>query len=438
MPCPQCGLDACSCAAARPPSARPVPRISFSYEHEPELVDPETHDDSEQMFEDSLMSSPVTEYRSIQLGPERDQQSINSQIVQNAVAAEDHSVAYETRHRAQTGIERHAVEESSADERCDNWRDEISSRLNNYAKRRGRKQLAGAYSMQLDFERPRHSNAATAPALNPVIEEPLPEPVTHVAEPLETAIAPEPQPEPEWNPAITTVEVASGAGAAARALQPSVEPVQEHPKRRQHRIIEFPRLFPIEQVETSPDELAEPLNRPRILDVPEETDQIVLPLGDISMEMQEQAAEETPVVPDSELPIQVAGMSQRVFAAIADCVIVLFATALFTGVVLNIAKDLPHNKLTLMAAIVIPAVFWALYYYFFLVHAAKTPGMQVAQLRIASFNGRPTTRQIRRARALGLVLSLVSAGMGFGWAFVDEDTLCWHDRISRTYLAHRR
>ena len=25
--------------------------------------------------------------------------------------------------------------------------------------------------------------------------------------------------------------------------------------------------------------------------------------------------------------------------------------------------------------------------------------------------------------------------MGLLWAFVDIDALCWHDRISRTYLA---
>ena len=35
--------------------------------------------------------------------------------------------------------------------------------------------------------------------------------------------------------------------------------------------------------------------------------------------------------------------------------------------------------------------------------------------------------------ALALALSSVSLGLGFVWAIVDEDTLCWHDRITRTY-----
>jgi hypothetical protein len=25
--------------------------------------------------------------------------------------------------------------------------------------------------------------------------------------------------------------------------------------------------------------------------------------------------------------------------------------------------------------------------------------------------------------------------MGYAWVFLDEDALCWHDRITHTYLA---
>jgi hypothetical protein len=36
---------------------------------------------------------------------------------------------------------------------------------------------------------------------------------------------------------------------------------------------------------------------------------------------------------------------------------------------------------------------------------------------------------------LAACLSAVSAGMGYAWVFLDEDALCWHDRITHTYLA---
>lgn len=370
------------------------------------------------------MSSSVTEYRSIQLGPD-----LRNEMTEETV---------EQQTTARTGIEQRVAEEHSLEQQSENWRDEIASRLNNYAKRRGRKRLAGDYSMQLDFERPRRSNAATAPALDSMIDEPMYQATAHAAQ-TPAPDAPYVDPEADWHPSMTTAEIASSIDVPTRTHAKSeTEEAPERPKRRtQHRVIEFPRLFPIERAETSSDELAEAINRPRILDVPEETDQIVLPLADISLEMQQQQAEEVATPSDFEVPIQVAGVSQRVFAGIADSTIVLFATAIFAGIVLNMAKAMPHNKLTLMAGVVIPGVLWSMYHYLFLVHSATTPGMKIAQLRLATFNGLPTTRQIRRTRALGLVLSLVSAGMGFGWALVDEDTLCWHDRISRTYLTHR-
>jgi len=38
---------------------------------------------------------------------------------------------------------------------------------------------------------------------------------------------------------------------------------------------------------------------------------------------------------------------------------------------------------------------------------------------------------------LGLYLSSLSLGMGLMWALVDVDGLCWHDRLSKTFLAAR-
>jgi hypothetical protein len=33
------------------------------------------------------------------------------------------------------------------------------------------------------------------------------------------------------------------------------------------------------------------------------------------------------------------------------------------------------------------------------------------------------------------VLSGFSLALGYAWCFLDEDRLCWHDRITRTYMA---
>ena len=45
------------------------------------------------------------------------------------------------------------------------------------------------------------------------------------------------------------------------------------------------------------------------------------------------------------------------------------------------------------------------------------------------------TTAVAVSRRDGLAASL---GMGYAWVFLDEDVLCWHDRITHTYLAPRR
>ena len=54
---------------------------------------------------------------------------------------------------------------------------------------------------------------------------------------------------------------------------------------------------------------------------------------------------------------------------------------------------------------------------------------------MAARDGEIPGRSTRRWRALAMALSAVSLGLGFLWCLLDEDTLCWHDRITRTYLS---
>jgi len=41
--------------------------------------------------------------------------------------------------------------------------------------------------------------------------------------------------------------------------------------------------------------------------------------------------------------------------------------------------------------------------------------------------------QLRR-RLGALLLSLIPVGLGIVWSLFDDDRLCWHDRLSKTYL----
>ena len=135
-----------------------------------------------------------------------------------------------------------------------------------------------------------------------------------------------------------------------------------------------------------------------------------------------------------ELPLQVAPLATRFVSTLTDAVLVMTGVAVFSVVVMSMARFVPQGKMALAAGVALPLAMWAAYHLLFLVYGAATPGMRVAQLELTSFEGCLPARRARGWRALALLLSAGSLGLGFLWTALDEDSLGWHDRITRTYL----
>ncbi|OLE13239.1 MAG: hypothetical protein AUG89_05675 [Acidobacteria bacterium 13_1_20CM_4_56_7] len=144
-------------------------------------------------------------------------------------------------------------------------------------------------------------------------------------------------------------------------------------------IIEFPR-FAWAPPSPPPDQLAEPVGEQlRILEVPES--QPAAPaLGGIMIEQVQVEMPEKRLGID--VPLQIAPWRRRVAAAVVDGAIIASACALF--------------------------------------------------------DGSSTTRSLRRWRILASYLSALSLALGYAWAFLDEDSLCWHDRITRTHFGEKK
>lgn len=198
------------------------------------------------------------------------------------------------------------------------------------------------------------------------------------------------------------------------------------------KIIEFPRSWapPLRPA----DELAEPVvsAAPRILEVPE----FVPPapaLGGITIEPAKQAELERR--PGIDFPLRSASLTRRIVAAGIDGVIVSGACIVFASVFWKLTAIRPPRLQVLEIASGLVLLFWAAYQYLLIVFSGATPGLRMAGLQLCRFNGSPVNRRLRRWRVLASLLSAVSLGMGFAWVFLDEDALCWHDRITHTYLA---
>src|SRR5256885_3470766 len=122
-------------------------------------------------------------------------------------------------------------------------------------------------------------------------------------------------------------------------------------------------------------------------------------------------------------------------ATATDAVLVLIAFAVFATVFFKTTAIVPQTQLTMTTSALLLGLFWSAYQFLMLIYTGSTPGMKLAKLQLSRFDGTAVPRSLRRWRAVASVLSGVSLGLGYAWCFLDEDALCWHDRITRTYLA---
>ncbi len=143
---------------------------------------------------------------------------------------------------------------------------------------------------------------------------------------------------------------------------------------------------------------------------------------------------------------QAAPIRLRLSAAAVDLGLILATEAAFFTIALlafthlsgqqlpleRVALDLPRIP-TIAAAVVTLAIFAVLYQLLFFTLSDATPGMRHARIGLCTLTDENPTRSDLRRRILLTVLSAAPLGLGLLWAFLDEDTLGWHDRLSRMY-----
>ena len=241
--------------------------------------------------------------------------------------------------------------------------------------------------------------------------------------------------EPAWtNPAQTQSYVSRESTALDHvdmSAAPQPEPANYVTTEPTGRLIEFPRPATVPAAWI--DALADPvMERPRILEVPE-SEFLPPALGGISIEPIPVAEEGKR--PGIEIPMLTAALWRRVLAGAMDGVIVAAAVALFGYIFVHITDTVPQLRPAIIGGVLLTGVLWAGYQYLLLVYSGTTPGLKLAGLELNRFDGTTTARRLRRWRVLASVLSALSLCLGYAWCYLDEDQLCWHDRITKTYMA---
>jgi uncharacterized RDD family membrane protein YckC len=125
--------------------------------------------------------------------------------------------------------------------------------------------------------------------------------------------------------------------------------------------------------------------------------------------------------------------AHRAMAAALDGSIMLMALAVFGlvfrlagGVFILNAKTAPMFMGVAVGVVIFYRLLWCL-------ANGDTAGQRWTRLRLVNFDGQTPTRAQRFYRTASGFLSLMAAGIGLLWGLVDEETLTWHDHISKTF-----
>jgi uncharacterized RDD family membrane protein YckC len=155
---------------------------------------------------------------------------------------------------------------------------------------------------------------------------------------------------------------------------------------------------------------------------------------ELPAEPQEDLIDLSELAPVQAPPLEPAPLSLRLLALTVNASLVTGAFLLAAVAALLNATELPSLRTVEAGSVTALVLIALLYTVLFYLLGDGTPGMKYANLRLANFNGKRSTRLQRLGRLAGLVLSVLPLCLGLIWFIFDDERLCWHDRLSRTYL----
>jgi len=125
--------------------------------------------------------------------------------------------------------------------------------------------------------------------------------------------------------------------------------------------------------------------------------------------------------------------AHRAMAAALDASVIAIALSVF-GIVFRLAggafvfnsKTAPLYMGVAAGVVIFYRLLWCL-------ANGDTAGQKWTRLRLVNFDGQTPTRAQRFYRTASGFLSLMAGGIGLLWGLVDEETLTWHDHISKTF-----
>jgi uncharacterized RDD family membrane protein YckC len=133
----------------------------------------------------------------------------------------------------------------------------------------------------------------------------------------------------------------------------------------------------------------------------------------------------------------VAAPVHRAVAGAIDCSLALIGYGMFLTLYFILGGEFAWNRLNMEifgGALLLIGFTYGLIW---TLAGVDTAGMRWTGLRLTTFEGFPPERKQRVLRFVGGCLSLCTV-VGRLWHLADEESLTWHDHISRTFPTPRR
>jgi len=229
---------------------------------------------------------------------------------------------------------------------------------------------------------------------------------------------------------------AAKAGSGAGVLvEPVLPPLTRKPITYQPSLFSSRELPRVVAFDTIAPHVLEPPTRKVISQKPRARHRRVIP-GQQSLEFAPAAGTQRYAHPAEgaiycDAPVAVA--AHRAIAAALDASMIVMGLALIGVIFYTAGGTIAINSKTLPLLVGVAALVTFLYKMLWCMGNGDSPGMRWTRLTLVNFDGQKPTRTQRLHRLASGVLSLCAAGLGLLWALVDEETLTWHDHISRTF-----
>jgi uncharacterized RDD family membrane protein YckC len=234
---------------------------------------------------------------------------------------------------------------------------------------------------------------------------------------------------------LQAVETNGPTSRTASRTEPHRTPEPSAPRRS---VTYQPSLFTsrelplVVQFETIAPSLVPPAPRHPQPSAPRQRRRKIIP-GQQALEFTHAARSSKPADAVIYCDARVAIPAHRAMAAALDASMIVMALAVF-GIVFRLAGGVfVFNAKTAPIFLGVTAGIVIFYRLLWCLANGDTIGQKWTRLRLVNFDGQPPTRGQRLYRTASGFLSLMAGGIGLLWSLVDEETLTWHDHISKTF-----